>query len=55
MKEFRKSYIWETDSKHSIADFRSTIWCYRGHVVNPKWEDVDTSESSHNHLFSDDT
>ncbi|KAF9480734.1 hypothetical protein BDN70DRAFT_893887 [Pholiota conissans] len=43
-KEFRQRYVYEcassavSDSSHLNDD----IWCYRGHITEPKWKDVDT-------------
>jgi hypothetical protein len=48
MKEFRDSFV-RNREEGSTADYRSftlPIWCYRGNIANPMWEDVDTGESS---------
>ena len=51
MKEFRRSSQSATDSAAGLQVLIVSVWWYRGNVVNPMWSEVDTSETSHNHLF----
>jgi len=44
-KEFRKSYAYECQFKHEFQETNVSITCYRGEVVTPRWEDVDTRKS----------
>ena len=44
-KEFRKSYSLTRRSKNGFKRVTESIWCYRGAVVVPKWNDVDKRES----------
>jgi hypothetical protein len=52
-KEFRESYYKYSNAAANFRSVNFSIWCYRGNIVTPKWEDIDTSESHlTNHLFS---
>jgi len=40
--EFRRPCGLEYQSKHPFTDVTTTVSCYRGAVVPPKWKDIDT-------------
>jgi len=44
-KEFRKSYAYDRQSKSEFQGTTISITCYRGEVVTPQWEDIDTRKS----------
>ena len=45
MKEFRESYGSQSDSVSFFRSIDTSVWCYRGNIVTPKWKDIDTGES----------
>ena len=45
-------YRMESEIAADLRAFCSSIWCYRGNVMTPKWKDVDTSERYLTIIFS---
>ncbi|KAF8627755.1 hypothetical protein AX17_006121 [Amanita inopinata Kibby_2008] len=39
--EFRRSYWYTASSRNNLHHIKNEILCYRGHVQNPRWMDVD--------------
>ena len=44
-KEFRRNYVYDRQSKFGFQKTTISITCYRGEVVTPRWEDIDTRKS----------
>ncbi|KAH6917102.1 hypothetical protein BKA70DRAFT_1367619 [Coprinopsis sp. MPI-PUGE-AT-0042] len=40
-KEYRQGFGLRSESKADIQHVTSTVWCYRGTKVTPKWKDVE--------------
>ena len=45
MKEFKESYYTSSDTADDFQAVAFSVWCYRGNVATPMWEDIDASES----------
>jgi len=43
MKEFKESYYTSSDTAADFQAVAFSVWCYRGNVVTPMWEDVDAN------------
>jgi hypothetical protein len=43
-KEFRRSYCQLGESKNKFKSVTTSVMCYRGAVVAPKWKDVDSCQ-----------
>jgi len=42
-KEFRRSYYSAAESAAGLRTVSFPVWCYRGNVAVPRWEDVDAT------------
>ncbi|RXW25697.1 hypothetical protein EST38_g165 [Candolleomyces aberdarensis] len=41
-KEFRYQFWYEFESKESLKNVKSEVWCYKGLNTSPRWKDTDT-------------